>query len=153
MESEDFLGFRLHPINCSSSKNQLRLQTPTPHFFKTDSDSSIFDNQTPTPAFLITWLQLKTCDSRFWLHNPGWSVSLFWSVASSVVSCFFRAAEAYNRWGWAVRSSVEPVNIAPVSEWAALYVSSCWQMASRVLSERIHANVSWVWKSLRILER
>ena len=48
VESEDFLGFRLHPINCSSSKNQLRLPTflkPTP---TPDSDSSIFEN--PTPA-------------------------------------------------------------------------------------------------------
>ena len=46
VESEDFLGFRLHPINCSSSKNRLRL----PHPFKTDSDSSTFENPTPTPA-------------------------------------------------------------------------------------------------------
>ena len=62
MESEDFLGFRLHPINCSSSKNQLRLQTPTPYFIKTDSDSSIFDNLTPTPAVL------KTDSYSSWKH-------------------------------------------------------------------------------------
>ena len=54
VESEDFLGFLwLHPINCSSSKN--RLQTLTPHFLKTDSDSSNFENRLR--------LQLKTCDS------------------------------------------------------------------------------------------
>ena len=45
LESEDFLGFRLHPIKCSSSKNRLLLQTQTPHFFKTDSSS--FEKTTP----------------------------------------------------------------------------------------------------------
>ena len=74
VESEDFLGFRLHPINCSknrlrlhpincsSSKNRLRLTTflkPTP-----DSGSSIFENPTLTPAENMRLHQLR-------LHNPG----------------------------------------------------------------------------------
>ena len=62
VESEDFLGFRLrlHPINCSSSKNRLRLPT----FFKTDSDSSNFEKMTPTPAENMRLHELR-------LHNPA----------------------------------------------------------------------------------
>ena len=48
VESEDFLGFRLHPINCLSSKNQFRLHTLTLHFFKTDSSN--FEKTTPIPT-------------------------------------------------------------------------------------------------------
>ena len=76
VESEDFLGFRLHPINCSSSKNRLRLPTflkptPTPASLKTR-----LIPPTPIPAILKKRLrlQLKTCDSAnsdSRLHNPN----------------------------------------------------------------------------------
>ena len=44
---------------------KFKKSTPTPHFFKTDSGSSIFENPTPTPAFVKNRhrLQVKTCDS------------------------------------------------------------------------------------------
>ena len=66
VESEDFLGFRLHPINCSSSKYRLRLPTflkPTP---------------TPDSAFLKTRLRLQQfkkkndSDSRLQLSQLWW---------------------------------------------------------------------------------